>query len=130
MPSDAHHVRAPLACDPGPRPLQFGHRGWEVANLEPGFPMAGPVITHTAINFLPTSMPAHRLTTAVIMACFPSAARSAIRAYVEIFLHRPAHQLGILHADPASFDSELTPVPKPADLLTATVLSGYFYPRA
>src|ERR1700757_2183646 len=71
--------------------------------LDRASPFAGPVITHTAMNFLPTSLPAQRSMTAAIMSRIPSAVESATRAYAEIFLLGPAHHSGIPARESSQF---------------------------
>ena len=62
-----HHVPTALAFEPLSSAFQFRSNRAELLSSAVAFSAAGPVITQTARNFLPTSMPAHRSITAEII---------------------------------------------------------------
>ena len=122
-------VRASLAGDPRSRLFPFGRRVPKLRISNRAFPWAGPLITHTAMNFLPTSMPAHRSIPCSYPRLLPfrrekRSAPMPRSSYSGLRSHR-----GFLHADPASFDSELTPVTQPDDLLTTTAFLSRIFIR-
>jgi hypothetical protein len=66
-------------------------------------PLAGPVITHTAMSFLPHVDAGATLDYCLDHLLFLSAVKSAIRAYAEIFSLGPAHQSGIPARESSQF---------------------------
>src|SRR2546429_2368260 len=79
-----HHVPTALAFEPLSSAFQFRLNRAELLSSAVAFSAAGPVITQTARNFLPTSMPAHPPITAEIIQ--PPAAWAGRRLPVQIVL--------------------------------------------
>src|SRR5262249_27733676 len=55
-----HHVGDFLLLQPIPQRFEFRSDRTELPDLDLGSPFNGPTMMHTAKNFLPTSIPAHR----------------------------------------------------------------------
>src|SRR5689334_19097458 len=103
---------------PVAQPLQFRDIGSEPSRLLLRFPCNGPVITQTAKNFFPTSMPAHRSTAAQIMFALLCGLENSRRLPGICSSSAQLLHSGVLHVHLASFvfGSNCAPLPTTAAL--------------